>query len=173
MSSNGARGRQEQSSNPVGHQTVIGMTSQVTRPWPPDHVCDGSPDSVKLGAEIGGFRAHDERGIAKIGHLTLDKDIERTYPSRPSTPDRPPASPARWLAAAALCSGPTARVQAQPCPLIGWGRTMGRLTTYQALRLRWPTTWPCRAGLPRDHLTRATFSRPPTRRPARTPGGRR
>jgi hypothetical protein len=96
----------------MGH--VIGVTSQVTRSWPPDHVCDGSPDSVKFGAEIGWFRAHDERGIAKIGHLTLDKDIERTYPSRPSTtPDRSPASPARSLASAALCSSPTVRVRAQ------------------------------------------------------------
>lgn len=51
---------------------VIGAASQVTRTWQPDHVCDRSPDSVKFGAEIGGFRAHDGRGIAKIGHLTLD-----------------------------------------------------------------------------------------------------
>ena len=55
--------------------------SQVTRSWQPDYVCDGSPDSVESGTEIGGFRAHDERGIAKIGHLTLDQEIEGSNPS--------------------------------------------------------------------------------------------
>lgn len=54
-----------------GMRPVIGVTSQVTRSWSPDRVCDRAPDSVKLGEEIGGSRAHDERGIAKIGHLTL------------------------------------------------------------------------------------------------------
>ena len=60
--------------------------SQVTLPRSPDHVCDRSPDSVKFGAEIRGFRAHDERGIAKIGHLTLDQEIEGSNPSSPATP---------------------------------------------------------------------------------------
>ncbi len=63
---------------------VIGVTSQVTRPWPRDHVCDGSPDSVRFGIEIGAFRAHDERGITKIGDLTLDQGIEGSNPSSPA-----------------------------------------------------------------------------------------
>ena len=58
--------------------------SQVTRSWQPDHVCDGSPDSIKFGREIGWFRAHDGRGIAKIGHLTLDQEIEGSNPSSPA-----------------------------------------------------------------------------------------
>ena len=63
---------------------MIGATSQVTRSWQPDHVCDRAPDSVKLAVEIGGFRAHDGRGIAKIGHLTLDQEIEGSNPSSPA-----------------------------------------------------------------------------------------
>ena len=67
-------------------QTVIGMTSQVTRSWQPDHVYDRSPDSVEFGAEIGGFRAQRGRRIAKIGHLTLDQEIEGSNPSSPAKP---------------------------------------------------------------------------------------
>jgi hypothetical protein len=67
-----------------GMRYVIGVTSQVTRSWPPDHVCGRAPDSVKLGAEIGGFRAHDGRGIAKIGHLTLDQRSKGSNPSSPA-----------------------------------------------------------------------------------------
>ena len=58
--------------------------SQVTRWWQPDYDCDGSPDSVRFGAEIGEFRTHDGRGIAKIGHLTLDQEIEGSNPSSPA-----------------------------------------------------------------------------------------
>lgn len=54
-------------------QSAVRPASQVTRPRSPDHDCDWSPDSVKLGAEIGGFCAQDGQGIAKIGHLTLDQ----------------------------------------------------------------------------------------------------
>jgi hypothetical protein len=38
-----------------------------------------------LGAEIGGFRAHSERGIANIDHLTLDQVMERSTPSTAPT----------------------------------------------------------------------------------------
>jgi hypothetical protein len=95
--------------------TLIGVTSQVTRSRQPDHVCDRSPDSVRSDAEIGGFRAHGERGIVKIGHLTLDQEIEGSNPSSPAntttccgrTPRTPqpvvvPALPARvWLGSSA------------------------------------------------------------------------
>jgi hypothetical protein len=63
---------------------VIGVTSQVTLSWPPDHVCDRALDSVGFGRQIGWFRAYDERGIAKIGLLTLDQEIEGSNPSSPA-----------------------------------------------------------------------------------------
>ena len=65
--------------------------SQVTRSWPPDHVCDRSLDPVEFEAEIGRFCARNSRRIAKIGHLTLDQEIEGSNPSSPATyPARPP-----------------------------------------------------------------------------------
>jgi hypothetical protein len=80
------RGAKTHARRMSGMRPVIGVTSQVTRSWPPDHVCDRAPDSVKLGAEIGGFRAHGEREIAKIGHLTLDQETEGSNPSSPAKP---------------------------------------------------------------------------------------
>jgi hypothetical protein len=64
---------------------VIGVSSQVTRSWPPDHVFDASPDSVGFRTEIGLFRAHGQRGIANIGQLTLDQEIEGSNPSSPAS----------------------------------------------------------------------------------------
>ncbi len=79
-------------SNPFVPDQLIGLAddvepaSQVTRSWQPDHVCYGSPDSIKSVAEIGGFRAHDGREIAKNGHLSLDQEIEGSNPSSPAKP---------------------------------------------------------------------------------------
>jgi hypothetical protein len=68
--------------------TLIGGTSQVTRSRQPDHVCDRSPDSEKLRPETGVFRARDGRDIAKIGHLTLDQEIDGSNPSSPANTTR-------------------------------------------------------------------------------------
>ena len=72
-------------SSGLSGRTATVTASQVTRWWPPDHVCDRSPDSVKFGVEIGEFRAHDGREIEKIGHLTLDQEIEGSNPSSPAS----------------------------------------------------------------------------------------
>jgi hypothetical protein len=47
----------------------------------------GHQTRENIGAEIGEFRAYDERSIAKVGLLTLDQEIEGSNPSRqPTTP---------------------------------------------------------------------------------------
>jgi histidine kinase/DNA gyrase B/HSP90-like ATPase len=46
------------------------QASQVTRSWEPDDVCSGHHSRQGFRAEIGGFRAHEERAVENIGHLT-------------------------------------------------------------------------------------------------------
>ena len=58
--------------------------SHVIRLLQPGHRCGRSPDSVETGGEIGEFRAHDGRRIAKFGLLTLDQEIEGSNPPSPA-----------------------------------------------------------------------------------------